>query len=118
MESGQLSAGHARTLVKVPKSQQFAFAEEGIKRGYTVRDMEKAVKAVLTPPDEERQEKEAKARAKTAELKAFVERMRAVFRTKVSLIGNNKKGRIYIEYYSPEDLYRIEECIDMIENYD
>lgn len=118
MESGQLSAGHARTLVKVPKSQQFAFAEEGIKRGYTVRDMEKAVKAFLTPPDEERQEKEAKARAKTAELKAFVERMRAVFRTKVSLIGNDKKGRIYIEYYSPEDLYRIEECIDMIENYD
>lgn len=118
MESGQLSAGHARTLVKVPKGQQLAFAEEAIKRGYTVRDMERAVKAFLTPPDEERLEKEAKARAKTAELKAFVERMRAVFRTKVSLIGNEKKGRIYIEYYSQEDLYRIEECIDMIENYE
>lgn len=118
MESGQLSAGHARTLVKVPKNQQFAFAEEAMKRGYTVRDMERAVKAFLTPPDEERLEKEAKSRAKTAELKAFVERMRAVFRTKVSLIGNDKKGRIYIEYYSPEDLYRIEECIDMIENYE
>lgn len=118
MESGQLSAGHARTLVKVPKNQQFAFAEEALKRGYTVRDMERAVKAFLTPPDEERLEKEAKSRAKTAELKAFVERMRAVFRTKVSLIGNDKKGRIYIEYYSPEDLYRIEECIDMIENYE
>ncbi len=118
IESGQLSAGHARTLVKVPKGQQFAFAEEAIKRGYTVRDMERAVKAFLTPPDEERLEKEAKSRAKTAELKAFVERMRAVFRTKVSLIGNEKKGRIYIEYYSQEDLYRIEECIDMIENYE
>ena len=118
MESGQLSAGHARTLVKVPKGQQLAFAEEAIRRGYTVRDMERAVKAFLTPPDEERLEKEAKARAKTAELKAFVERMRAVFRTKVSLIGNEKKGRIYIEYYSQEDLYRIEECIDMIENYE
>lgn len=118
MESGQLSAGHARTLVKVPKSQQYAFAEEAMKRGYTVRDMERAVKAFLMPSDEERLEKEAKSRAKTAELKAFVERMRAVFRTKVSLIGNDKKGRIYIEYYSPEDLYRIEECIDMIENYE
>ena len=118
MESGQLSAGHARTLVKVPKGQQLAFAEEAIRRGYTVRDMDRAVKAFLTPPDEERLEKEAKARAKTAELKAFVERMRAVFRTKVSLIGNEKKGRIYIEYYSQEDLYRIEECIDMIENYE
>ena len=27
--------------------------------------------------------------------------------TKVSIIGNNKKGRIYIDYYSQDDLDRI-----------
>jgi ParB family chromosome partitioning protein len=117
IESGKLSAGHARTLVRVPKEQQRALAEEAIKRGYSVREMERAVKAYLTPPEVLRQEKEAKASAKSAELKAFVERMRSVFRTKVSLIGNDKKGRIYIDYYSAEDLYRFEELLDMIENY-
>ena len=38
-----------------------------------------------------------------------------MYRTKVSLIGNDKKGRIYIDYYSPEDLYRFEELLDIIE---
>lgn len=118
IESGKLSAGHARTLVRVPKEQQYALAEEAIRRGYSVREMERAVKAYLTPPEVLRQEKDAKASAKSAELKAFVERMRSVFRTKVSLIGNDKKGRIYIDYYSAEDLYRFEELLDMIESYD
>ncbi len=118
VESGKLSAGHARTLVKVPKGEQYAFAEGAIKRGYSVREMERAVKAYLTPAEVLQQEKDAKAAAKSAELKALVERMRSVFRTKVSLIGNDKKGRIYIDYYSPEDLYRFEEFLDMIESYE
>ena len=118
VESGRLSAGHARTLVRVPKNQQYAFAEEALKRDYSVREMERAVKAFLTPPEVLQQEKDAKAAAKSAELKAFVERMRGAFRTKVSLIGNDKKGRIYIDYYSPEDLYRFEELLDMIESFD
>ena len=118
VESGRLSAGHARTLVRVPQNQQYAFAEEALKRGYSVREMERAVKAFLTPPEVLQQEKDAKAAAKSAELKAFVERMRGVFRTKVSLIGNDKKGRIYIDYYTPEDLYRFEEFLDMIESFD
>ena len=118
VESGRLSAGHARTLVRVPQHQQYAFAEEALKRDYSVREMERAVKAFLTPPEVLQQEKEAKAVAKSAELKAFVERMRGVFRTKVSLIGNDKKGRIYIDYYTPEDLYRFEEFLDMIESFD
>lgn len=118
VESGQLSAGHARTLVRVPQEQQLAFAQGAIKRGYSVREMERAVKAFLTPPEILQKEKEAKAAAKSEELKLFVERMRRVYRTKVSLIGNDKKGRIYIDYYSPEDLYRFEEFLDMIESFD
>ena len=118
VESGKLSAGHARTLVKVPKDKQYAFAEEAIKREYSVREMERAVKAFLTPPEILQKEKEAKAAAKNEELKAFVERMRAIFRTKVSLIGNAQKGRIYIDYYSPEDIYRFEELLFILENRD
>ena len=44
--------------------------------------------------------------------------MRKVFRTKVSLIGNGKKGRVYIDYYSADDLYRFEELLDIIERFE
>ena len=118
VESGRLSAGHARTLVKVPKDKQYAFAMEGLKRGYSVRKMERAVKAYLTPPEVLTAEKKEASEAKSAELKAFIERMRKVYRTKVSLIGNGKKGRIYIDYYSAEDLYRFEELLDIIEKFE
>ena len=118
VESGKLSAGHARTLVKVPKEKQLAFAEEALKRGYSVREMERAVKAYLTPPEILQKENAALAAARSEELKAFVEKMRGVFRTKVSLIGNNKKGRIYIDYYSTEDLYRIEEMLERLADFD
>ena len=118
VESGQLSAGHARTLVRVPQEQQLGFAQSAIKRGYSVREMERAVKAFLTPPEILQKQKEVQAAAKSEQLKAFVERMRRIYRTKVSLIGNDKKGRIYIDYYTPEDLYRFEEFLDMIESFD
>lgn len=118
VESGKLSAGHARALVPVPKEKQFAFAAETIKRGYSVRETERAVKAFLTPPEVLQSEKAAIAAAKSAELKALVERMRSVMRMKVSLIGSPKKGRIYIDYFSEEDLYRFEEMLDMIESFD
>ena len=118
VESGRLSAGHARALVPVPAEKQYAFAEEAIRRGYSVRETERAVKAFLTPPEVLQSEKAAVAAAKSAELKAFVERMRSVFRTKGSLIGNDKKGRIYIDYYSAEDLWRFEEMLDMIESFE
>lgn len=117
VESGKLSAGHARSLVKVPKDKQYAFAEEAIRREYSVRETERAVKAFLTPPEILQQEKDAKAAARSEELKELVARMRRALGTKVSLIGNHQKGRIYVDYYSPEDLYRFEEILDVIENF-
>ncbi len=115
VEAGRLSAGHARTLVRVPQDKQRAFAEEALRKGYSVREMERAVKAYLTPPEILKREKEAKEAARGEELKTFVEKMRTVFRTQVTLIGNDKKGRIYIDYYTAEDLRRIETLLEQLE---
>jgi len=41
--------------------------------------------------------------------------MRVSFRTKVSLIGTDKKGRIYIDYYTRDDLERISEILDILD---
>ena len=51
-------------------------------------------------------------------MKTLVARFREVFKTKVVLIGNEGKGKIVLEYYSQDDLYRFEELLDMIESYD
>ena len=107
IETGKLSAGHARTLVKIPKEKQRAFAVECIKRELSVREMERAVKAYLVPPEVLKQEKENAAAIKGEELKTCVEQMRQNLGMQVSLIGNDKKGRIYIDYLSADDLEKI-----------
>lgn len=115
VREGKLSSGHARTLVPVPKEEQAALARECVKEGWSVREMERAVKQFLNPPEVLNRQKEAKNALANAELKHFVERLRTTFKTKVSLIGTDKKGRIYIDYYSRDDLDRICELLDIID---
>lgn len=115
VRSGKLSSGHARTLVPVPKEEQAAIAEECVKNGWSVREAERAVKQYLNPPEVLARDKEKKNALANAELKHLVERMRNTFSTKVSLIGTDKKGRIYIDYYTRDDLERISEILDILE---
>lgn len=115
IREGKISSGHARTLVPVPKENQAELANECVKEGWSVREMERAVKAYLNPPEVLNKEKEKKNALANAELKHFVERLRTTFKTKVSLIGTEKKGRIYIDYYSRDDLDRIYEMLDIID---
>ncbi len=115
VREGKLSSGHARTLVPVPKEEQQAIAAECVKNGWSVREAERAVKQYLNPPEVLAKEKEKKNALQSAELKHLVERLRTALKTKVSLIGTDKKGRIYIDYYSRDDLDRLSEILDIIE---
>ena len=45
------------------------------------------------------------------ELMAFISDLQRKLGTKVTLLGNDKKGRIYIDYYSQDDLERIYDII-------
>lgn len=114
VSKGKLSSGHARALVPVPKEAQLAIANEAVKNGYSVRDIERAVKAYLNPPEVLKKKKDEQLAQTSFELKHFIERMRSTFGTKVSLIGNEKKGRIYIDYYTADDLDRLSEILDII----
>ena len=115
VREGKLSSGHARTLVPVPKENQAELARQCVKEGWSVREAERAVKQFLNPPEILNREKEQKNALANAELKHLVERLRNSFKTKVSLIGTEKKGRIYIDYYSRDDLDRIYELLDIID---
>lgn len=109
--SGDLSAGHARALVTLPKEAQSKVAQEAITGGYSVREIEKSVKNYFTPAPKPASRKEEAS----IELKELIERCRGVFKTKVSLLGNDNKGRISIDYYSRDDLDRISDLIEILE---
>lgn len=112
---GKLSAGHARTLVPLANEDQLQFASDAVKSGMSVRELEKKVRAYNISPELLEEKKKKKRALASVELKNLVERMRFAFRTKVSLIGNDQKGRIYIDYYSRDDLDRISEILDIID---
>lgn len=116
VESNKLSAGHARALVTLPENVQAAIAEKAVKEKLSVRDIEQAVRDFYNPPEDTKKAKREKMQAQmSVELKDMVSRMQRDFGTKVSAIGNDKKGRIYIDYYTRDDLDRIVEILELIE---
>ena len=118
VSAGKLSAGHARALITLPEDVQYKLAEDAIKDGLSVRDIERSVREYFATPDELAEKKEKKKQQVSLELKDLIERMRHAFKTKVSLIGNDKKGRIYIDYYNTDDLNRISEIVELAEEKD
>lgn len=111
VENGKLSAGHARCLVPIQDyNSQIKLAMSASDNKMTVRDLEKAVKNLLKPRDATKTQQVEQS----LELKELVNEMQRTFSTKVSVIGNDKKGRIYIDYYSRDDLDRIAELIQLL----
>ena len=110
VEEGKISAGHARCLVVVEDSnQQLKLAQMVISKNLSVRDLEKAVKNITNPP-----KKITALPEQSLELKELINQMQKTFATKVSAIGNDNKGRIYIDYYTRDDLDRIAELLELL----
>lgn len=109
IEKGKLSAGHARSLVVVTNPEvQLKLANQVVNSKLTVRDMENAVKEVS------KENRKGTPRPKpqlSMEMKDFVNRMEHHFSTKIDIKGNDKKGKIIINYYNADDLDRIYEVL-------
>ncbi len=112
--NGSLSAGHARALISLPDTDQLKIANEAVKKGASVRDVEQMVKDYFTPPEEKAKKKQKVELS--AELKELIVNMQRVLGTKVNAIGNDRKGRIYIDYYTRDDLDRLSEIIEAASN--
>ena len=110
VKQNRLSAGHAKCLVSVTDPDaQLKFAKSASDGKMSVRDIEKAVRVYLNP------EKYAKKNPPISiELRELINDMQHVFATKVKAIGNDRKGRIYIDYYTKDDLDRIHTLIARI----
>lgn len=111
VEESKLSAGHARCLVPVQDyNQQIKLATSASDNKMSVRDLERVVKNILNP----KMPAQRIPQEQSLELKELVNEMQRTFATKVSVMGNDKKGRIYIDYYSRDDLDRIAELISLL----
>ena len=102
-----LSSGHARALIPIEdKKQQETVAQEVFDRKLSVSETETLVKILLR----EEPEKKVKQKNTTENViyKDIEEKIKGIIGTKVSIQKKTKKkGKIEIEYYSPEDLDRI-----------
>ena len=108
VETGALSSGHARAIVTVPATDQIKMANRFVKEGCSVRDAEQQVKDYFTPPQQKKKPKQELS----VELKELISEMQRTLGTKVNAIGNDNKGRIYIDYYTRDDLDRLSEFVE------
>ena len=111
IEDGKLSSGHARSLVVIDDTTtQIKLAKQAASGKMSVRELEKAVRNYLNPPKPPM----TKTEEQSLELKELINDMQRIFSTKVSAIGNDNKGRIYIDYYTRDDLDRLADLMELL----
>ena len=109
--SGRLTAGHARALVIIKDpAVQVSYAMAAKDKQLSVRQLEFMVQKYVNPE----KKKKAPRTPLAAELKGLVNDRQRVFATKVKAVGSNDKGRIFIDYYTKDDLQRIFELIEVL----
>ena len=102
---GELSAGHARVLVAVtPEARQVELARQCLLHGYSVRKLEE-----LTARAEAEPRPTPKPRSLSVELNALQDTVREALGVKTVLTGNEKRGKITLNYSSAEELEHIYE---------
>lgn len=107
-----LSTGHARALLGIDDSEeQYNLAQRIFDEKMSVRDVEKLVKKLQKEKTEKTKEKvqpDQSMEQMQAIYHDLEEKMKGIFGTKVSITSKDmKKGKIEIEYYSPEELDHI-----------
>lgn len=111
-----ISSGHARTLIPVEDGEeQFNLANMIFDKKLSVRETERMVRELLNPKKEKEKTKIISEQERVI-LKGLEEKMKKIIGSKVSISAKNKnKGKIEIEYYSGDELERILELFQSIQ---
>lgn len=105
VERGELSAGHARTILALENAGQItALANEIVKKNLSVRETERAVKALLK--GDAKKEKRVKKRDTYYDEVELAVSQALGRKAKVSLSARNK-GTLEIEFFGKEDLSKL-----------
>ncbi|MBQ2955993.1 MAG: ParB/RepB/Spo0J family partition protein [Clostridia bacterium] len=110
LREGKLSAGHARALVPLTKELQLRLAQLAAAQGWSVRQLERICAQQNT------EKKPVKAqRPKDPEFKRLERMARDVFGTRAELSGDEQKGKLVVHYQTAEDLQRIWDLLEFIQ---
>lgn len=103
IKDGRLSAGHGKMLAGVGDPRvQMELAEKCVESDWSVRRLEDEIRFSEMPKRKHKEKPEP-----TPEFRSAMHRMRAELGTKVSVQGDEEKGKLIIHYYSRDDLDRI-----------
>ncbi|MEM8884705.1 MAG: ParB/RepB/Spo0J family partition protein [Planctomycetota bacterium] len=101
VKGGALGMGHARALLPLDSdADQLDYAERIVKEGLSVRAVEELVRRRRDPAATPQRRTNPR---KTPQIRALESELRTLLGTKVSIRDQRGKGKIVVEYYSPED---------------
>ena len=110
IREGKIQPGHARALGAITDPELLEkTAEKCAENGWSVRETEEQVKKAMTLA--ELHKRPRKRRTLTNDLAAARSKLRERLGTRVDIQGDEKKGKIIIEYYTDEGLQSIYETI-------
>ncbi|WP_172246933.1 ParB/RepB/Spo0J family partition protein [Saccharibacillus endophyticus] len=103
---GTLSMGHAKAIVGLKNpSIQIQLAEQAIREGWSVRDLEEAVQEA---GNKAKNKAKNKLKRRDPYIENVEESLREHFKTSVKIKpGSQEKGKIELSYYNQQDLQRL-----------
>jgi ParB family chromosome partitioning protein len=112
ISNGRLSSGHARALLGLESSgAQTRLAGLILNRGLSVRQVENMVAQGSKPGNGDRAQDSAKRKEMDPNTRAAARELERTLGTRVKIVGDQRRGRIEISYFSPDDLSRIYDLI-------
>ncbi len=110
LRKSRITFGHAKVLLALESpAAQVRLAEEIVKQGLSVRQAEELVADQLGKPASGKQE--SKPIPIDPNIRAAVLELERTLGTKVRIVGNDRRGKIEIRYFSGDDLNRLYEWI-------
>ena len=108
LQEGQLSMGHAKVLLGLEEDGTIiTLAQEIVREGLTVREVERRLRAVETPA----KKKTGRPRSidrQPPEVRQIEDRLRRFLQTDVAIkAGSGNRGSITMQFYSADDLERL-----------
>ncbi len=111
LSRGSITTGHARCLLAIESPvQQEAMAEEIIKLGLSVRQVEEMTAGLR----QKRARGPGRRGRVSPALSDWEDRLRRVYGTQVRIVGGTGRGRVEISYFNESDLERILEVAGLI----
>lgn len=102
LENGEITAGHARTLLSFKREEDMRLGAKRAKEGASVRELEALAKRLNQQKDAPEQKPRKNQYSEEAQLAVG-----EYLNRKVKVAGTKKKGTLQIEFYGEEDLQNL-----------